>query len=158
MVIPCPPSLQNSWNHEWINSIAFLLSISIYPDKLLCNFLNMFSIVLHFIERKFLYSVYDNFLLLFDDITHPCIVDCGMNKALHHCSSFVVFYVTFPSIWRHSTVLAKALLSEVAQSQIISISHEVLNFPPLHFFWKYMIRRYLWVYSWVWYHSPWLVR
>ena len=86
------------------------------------------------VDRQLLDLLDDKLLLFFDNVAYPRVVDGWMNKTLHHGSSLVVFDVAFPSLRRHSAVFAKALFPEIPQSQIISIGHEVLNFPSLHFF------------------------
>ena len=116
VVIPSPPSLNNSRNLKGVNPIMLLITISIHPGKSFCQLFQVFSIIFYFIEGKFFDSVDYNLFLLFNDVTHSWVIDCWMNIALHHSTSFIIFDKSFPSLCGHSTIFTKSLLSKITQS------------------------------------------
>jgi hypothetical protein len=77
----------------------------------------------------------DNELFLFfDNLADPGVIDSWMDMTLHHGTSLVIFDITFPSLWTHSTIFTETLFTEITQSQIIGIGHQILYFSSLHLF------------------------
>ena len=133
MILPSPTAFLDSRNIQRINSKAFFLALSIGPEVRVFNhFLKCFPIKSVIVDRQFLDLLDDELLLFFDDVAYPRVVDGWMDKALHHGSSLVVFDVAFPSLRRHPAVLAEALLSEITQSKVVSVCHQIFNFSSLH--------------------------
>lgn len=85
------------------------------------------------VDGEFFDFLDDELLLPLDDLTDFGVVDGGMDIALHHGSALVVLDVALPSLRRHLTVLAEPLLSEVPQSEVVGVGHEVLHLSVLHF-------------------------
>lgn len=134
VIIPAPTSFKNSRNVQGIDPVLFLLSVDICANKGFGIFFQQFPIISHLVKRQLFNPLHDDFLLLFDDVTNSWVVNGWMYMTLHHCPSFIILDVSFPAFRWHTTVLTKALFPKVAQSQIISIGHHVLNFPFLHLF------------------------
>lgn len=71
--------------------------------------------------------------MLFYDFADSGIIDGWVDVTLHHCASLIVLNIALPSVWAHPAIFAEPLLSEVAESKVVGIGHEILNFPLLHF-------------------------
>jgi hypothetical protein len=84
------------------------------------------------VDGELLDLLNDELLLALDDLADFGVVDCGVDLALHHGAAFVVFDIALPPLGWHSAIFGEALLSEVAEGQVISIGHEVLYLSALH--------------------------
>lgn len=133
MVLPSPSAFFDSWNIHWIYSEGFLLAKWISSRIRLTNHtLEFVTVKLVIVYRQFFDLLDYELFLLFDYVAYFGVVYCWVDKTLHHGSSFVVFYISFPSFRWHPALFAETLLSKISQSQIVSICHEILNLSSLH--------------------------
>ena len=51
----------------------------------------------------------------------------SLDSTLHHCASIVILDVALPARFRKVMVLSEALLSEVLDSIVISVSEEIVE-------------------------------
>jgi len=95
---------------------------------------NLFKVLLDLHQRRVLlrvhgdaYGVLEELLLLLEDLTDFDEVNILIDVALHVRGDRVVFDVAFPPASRHPDLLLEALLSEILNRVVISVSHEVLD-------------------------------
>lgn len=136
MVLPSPSTLFDSWYVIRIYPEIFFFPLRINSTEgFFHHFFKSLAIKSMTVDRQFLNFGDYKLFLFFDDVTDSWVVNCGMDIAFHHCSSFVIFDISFPSFRWHPAIFTKTLLSEIPQGEVISICHQVLNFPPLHLLW-----------------------
>lgn len=70
---------------------------------------------------------FDNFLLLSYDRTELRVHDARMQFTVHECGTLVLFYVAGVHRSHYFDVLRESLLFEIAYSEFVSISQEVLD-------------------------------
>lgn len=90
------------------------------------------SLVLEQVVASGVGNQFTHLVHLASDVLVKCLMsDMSVNYALHHCTSIVILNVSFPSRLIHKSrwcrLFLKALLSEVLNGVIISISEEVVN-------------------------------
>jgi hypothetical protein len=112
MIFPSPSTLYYSRYTKRINAKYFSLTKPINS----CYwrpFWNICSIVGYMIDQKFLHLLDNKFLLLCYNLAYSRVINIRVNFALHHSSSFVVFYISSPSLNRYFTICRKSLLSKI---------------------------------------------
>lgn len=117
VILPSPATFFDPWYLHRVYSEILVFALIIFTDERFSDhFLECFAIKFMIIDRQLFDFLNDKLFLSFDDLTNPWIIDSWMYVTLHHCSSFIVFDISFPSLWRHSAIFTKTLLPEIAQS------------------------------------------
>jgi len=61
-----------------------------------------------------------------------------MDEALHESTAIIILYVSFPFFLWHSVLFCESLFFEVSNSEIISVSQQILYASALHVFFEFI--------------------
>ncbi len=68
------------------------------------------------------------YIFLFTDVlVERCVSNVGLNRALHHCASIIVFNVAFPSTFVQIVTICEALFAEILDCIIVGIGQKVVQ-------------------------------